>query len=111
MRVCSSQPSSARRLAVSMCLCRITVCELHRQNYIDLATVSNNADVTELLRVTSGSSDWGFWIGLMKSPSSEWRWSLGDPAFYTKRDSLYRNWAPNQTISSLNCAYMNQDGL
>ncbi|XP_051741861.1 C-type mannose receptor 2-like [Ctenopharyngodon idella] len=82
-----------------------------RQNYTDLATVSNSADVTELLRITSGSSNWGFWIGLMKSLSSEWRWSLGDPAFYTKHDSLYRNWAPNQTNSSLNCAYVSQDRL
>ncbi|XP_067284430.1 macrophage mannose receptor 1-like [Pseudorasbora parva] len=82
-----------------------------RQNYRDLATVSNSGDVTELMRITSGVSNWGFWIGLLKSLSSEWRWSLGDPAFYAKRDSLYRNWAPNQTSGSLDCAFMNQDGL
>ncbi|XP_056128179.1 macrophage mannose receptor 1-like [Rhinichthys klamathensis goyatoka] len=78
-----------------------------RQNYRDLASVSNSGDLSDLLRIT----DQDFWIGLLKTVSSEWSWSLGDPAFYTKHHSLYRNWAPNQTSGSLDCAYMDQDGL
>ncbi|KAI2666841.1 C-type mannose receptor 2-like protein [Labeo rohita] len=81
-----------------------------RNNYSDLASIRNSADVTELLKIVNGASR--VWIGLVKTVRSEWKWSLGDPVFYTARDSLYRNWASNQPNNDqYNCAYMSQDGL
>ncbi|KAF4116666.1 hypothetical protein G5714_004155 [Onychostoma macrolepis] len=84
-----------------------------RKNYSDLASTDNSADVTELLKSVNGTSGiFGIWTGLMKTLRSEWKWSLGDPAFYTAHDSLFHNWASNQTNSSLyDCACMSQNGL
>ncbi|KAL0199503.1 hypothetical protein M9458_008043, partial [Cirrhinus mrigala] len=84
-----------------------------RNNYSNLASVRNSADMIELLKIVNGASGvYGIWIGLMKTDRSEWKWSLGDPAFYTARDSLYRNWASNQLNNDqYHCAYMSQDGL
>ncbi|KAG1933932.1 secretory phospholipase A2 receptor-like [Pimephales promelas] len=72
-----------------------------RQNYRDLASVSDSADLSNLLKIT----DRRFWIGLLKTGGGEWRW-----AHYTLHPSLYRNWAANQTNASLDCAYMDRDG-
>lgn len=83
-----------------------------REKYTDLASIDNSADVTELLKSVPESAGYAVWIGLMNTSRSEWKWSLGDPAFYTDHDSLYRNWASNQTNSGqYYCAYMSQDGL
>ncbi|XP_026075422.1 C-type mannose receptor 2-like [Carassius auratus] len=83
-----------------------------RENYTDLASIDNSADVTELLKRVNESADYAVWIGLMETLRSEWRWSLGDPVLYTAHDSLYRNWASNQTTNGVNyCAYMSRDGL
>ncbi|KTF74786.1 hypothetical protein cypCar_00046330, partial [Cyprinus carpio] len=84
-----------------------------RENYSDLASIDNIADVTELLNSVNGTSgDSRVWIGLMDTFRSEWKWSLGDPAFYTAHDSLFRNWVLSQPNNSqYYCAYMSQDGL
>uniref|UniRef100_A0A671Q0I5 Macrophage mannose receptor 1-like n=1 Tax=Sinocyclocheilus anshuiensis TaxID=1608454 RepID=A0A671Q0I5_9TELE len=83
-----------------------------RENYSDLASIYNSADVTELLKIVTKSADYAVWIGLMETLRSEWKWSLGDPAFYTAHDLLFRNWASNQPNNgSYYCAYMSQDGL
>ncbi|KAF4116622.1 hypothetical protein G5714_004111 [Onychostoma macrolepis] len=84
-----------------------------RKNYSDLASIENSADVTKLLKSVNESSDvFRVWIGLMNTFRSEWKWSLGDPVFYTAQDSVFRNWASNQPNNSQHyCAYMSQDGL
>ncbi|XP_016431551.1 macrophage mannose receptor 1-like isoform X2 [Sinocyclocheilus rhinocerous] len=83
-----------------------------RENYSDLASIDNSADVTELLKIVTKSADYAVWIGLMETLRSEWKWSQGDPAFYTAHDLLFRNWASNQPNNgSYYCAYMSQDGL
>ncbi|KAL1279549.1 hypothetical protein QQF64_026222 [Cirrhinus molitorella] len=84
-----------------------------RENYSDLASIRNSADVNELMKSMNGASAvYGVWIGLIKTLRSEWKWSLGDPAFYTAPDSLYHNWASNQPNNAqYNCTYMSQDGL
>ncbi|KAK2917197.1 hypothetical protein Q8A67_001571 [Cirrhinus molitorella] len=84
-----------------------------RENYSDLASIRNSTDASELTMSMNGASAvYGVWIGLMKTLRSEWKWSLGDPVFYTALDSLYRNWASNQPNNvQYDCTYVSQDGL
>lgn len=84
-----------------------------RDNYSDLASIDNSADVTQLLKSVNGASGVSrVWIGLMDTFRSEWKWSLGDPVFYTAHDSVFRNWALNRPNNGqYYCTYMGQDGL
>uniref|UniRef100_A0A673J609 C-type lectin domain-containing protein n=1 Tax=Sinocyclocheilus rhinocerous TaxID=307959 RepID=A0A673J609_9TELE len=53
-----------------------------RENYSDLASIDNSADVTELLKIVTKSADYAVWIGLMETLRSEWKWSQGDPGHF-----------------------------
>ncbi len=84
-----------------------------REKYSDLASIDNSADVTELLKSVNGASGISaVWIGLMDTFRSEWKWSLGDPAFYMAHEPLFRNWALNRPNNGqYYCTYMSQGGL
>ncbi|XP_051570822.1 macrophage mannose receptor 1-like [Myxocyprinus asiaticus] len=83
-----------------------------RENYMDLATLDNKNDIEELMKSVNSNQVVDVWIGLMKTVNYKWKWSLGDPVFYTQLDSQYRNWELSQPNGSSNedCVYMNGDG-
>ncbi|XP_051580455.1 C-type mannose receptor 2-like isoform X1 [Myxocyprinus asiaticus] len=78
-----------------------------RENYTDLATINNKNDIEELLKSVNDDQVQYVWIGLQKTVSYKWKWSLGDPAFYTGNDSQYRNWAQGQPNGDDDCSNMN----
>ncbi|XP_051986440.1 C-type mannose receptor 2-like isoform X1 [Xyrauchen texanus] len=78
-----------------------------RENYTDLATINNKNDIEDLLKSVNDGQIQHVWIGLQKTVSYKWKWSLGDPAFYTENNSQYRNWAPTQPNDNVDCSNMN----
>ncbi|XP_051556662.1 macrophage mannose receptor 1-like [Myxocyprinus asiaticus] len=78
-----------------------------RENYTDLATIDNMNDIEELLKSVNDDQIEHVWIGLQKTVSYKWKWSLGDPAFYTGINSQYRNWASTQPNYDGDCSNMN----
>ncbi|XP_016348347.1 macrophage mannose receptor 1-like [Sinocyclocheilus anshuiensis] len=84
-----------------------------RENYIDLVTLSDQADMEELLGLDSFTYTESAWIGLKKSVSKQWRWALADPQFYQEGETEYRNWATKEeevVIEYEDCAVMYTDG-
>ncbi|KAG7221488.1 hypothetical protein INR49_002463 [Caranx melampygus] len=82
-----------------------------RAKYSDLATVSDEQDVS---RINSLSKDLNitFWIGLYDDVSG-WKWSLEGEGFYTGVDVGYRQWQEGQPDNSgavEHCASMMLDG-
>ncbi|XP_051555708.1 C-type mannose receptor 2-like isoform X1 [Myxocyprinus asiaticus] len=78
-----------------------------RENYTDLATIDNMNNIEELLKNVNDDQIQYVWIGLQKTDSDKWKWSLGDPAFYTGNNSQYRNWAQGQPNDNVDCSNMN----
>ncbi|XP_051986568.1 C-type mannose receptor 2-like isoform X2 [Xyrauchen texanus] len=78
-----------------------------RENYTDLATINNKNDIEDLLKSVNDGQIQHVWIGLQKTDSYKWKWSLGDPAFYTGNNSQYRNWTPTQPNHDGDCSNMN----
>ncbi|XP_051951652.1 macrophage mannose receptor 1-like [Xyrauchen texanus] len=78
-----------------------------RENYTDLATINNKNDIEDLLKSVNDDQIRIVWIGLQKTDSYKWKWSLGDPAFYTENNSQYRNWVPGQPNDDVYCSNMN----
>ncbi|XP_051988517.1 macrophage mannose receptor 1-like isoform X1 [Xyrauchen texanus] len=78
-----------------------------RENYTDLATINNKNDIEDLLKSVNDGQIQQVWIGLQKTDSYKWKWSLGDPAFYTGNNSQYRNWKPGQPNGDGDCSNMN----
>uniref|UniRef100_A0A8C7WY12 C-type lectin domain-containing protein n=1 Tax=Oryzias sinensis TaxID=183150 RepID=A0A8C7WY12_9TELE len=66
-----------------------------RQNYTDLATIENTADVDAAIVALSNYSGKA-WIGLHDDIVNGWRWSLSDSSFYGDGESTYRNWYPGE---------------
>ncbi|XP_051988572.1 macrophage mannose receptor 1-like [Xyrauchen texanus] len=79
-----------------------------RENYTDLATINNKNDIEELMK--NVESVQLVWIGLHRTENKTWKWSLGDPVFYTGSDSLNQNWTNSQSNDDGDCAYMNNGG-
>uniref|UniRef100_A0A3P9MEF9 C-type lectin domain-containing protein n=1 Tax=Oryzias latipes TaxID=8090 RepID=A0A3P9MEF9_ORYLA len=66
-----------------------------RQNYTDLATIENTADVDAAI-VALSSYTGKAWIGLHDDMVKSWGWSLSDSSFYGVGESTYRNWYPGE---------------
>uniref|UniRef100_H2LGF7 C-type lectin domain-containing protein n=1 Tax=Oryzias latipes TaxID=8090 RepID=H2LGF7_ORYLA len=66
-----------------------------RQNYTDLATIENTADVDAVI-VALSSYTGKAWIGLYDNMVNSWRWSLSDSSFYGNGESTFRNWNSGQ---------------
>ncbi len=84
-----------------------------RENYIDLVTLSDQADMEELLGLDNFTYNESAWIGLKKSGSKQWRWALADPEFYQEGETEYRNWAAAEEeviVEYEDCAVMYTDG-
>ncbi|XP_043953344.1 tenascin-X-like [Gambusia affinis] len=62
-----------------------------RQDYTDLATIENLADVDAVLR-TNPSYSGKAWIGLYDELYNSWKWSLTDSSFYGAGEYTFRNW-------------------
>ncbi|XP_051988545.1 secretory phospholipase A2 receptor-like isoform X2 [Xyrauchen texanus] len=81
-----------------------------RENYTDLATINNKNDIEELMKTVNDESVQHVWIGLYRTENKTWKWSLGDPVFYTGSDSLYQNWRNSQSNDDGDCVSMNNGG-
>ncbi|XP_067301518.1 C-type mannose receptor 2-like isoform X2 [Pseudorasbora parva] len=79
-----------------------------RDNYTDLATITNTQDQNEAELVMNGGPN-SVWIGL-RSTKDSWIWSLSNLTFYTENEFQYRNWEPGQPQGDGNCAFMNNNG-
>uniref|UniRef100_A0A3B3HNK3 C-type lectin domain-containing protein n=1 Tax=Oryzias latipes TaxID=8090 RepID=A0A3B3HNK3_ORYLA len=66
-----------------------------RQNYTDLATIENTADVDAAIVALSNYTGKA-WIGLHDDIVNSWRWSLSDSSFYGDGESTYWNWYPGE---------------
>ncbi|XP_078792368.1 C-type mannose receptor 2-like isoform X2 [Oryzias latipes] len=66
-----------------------------RQNYTDLATIENTADVDAAIVALSNYTGKA-WIGLYDNMVNSWRWSLSDSSFYGNGESTFRNWNSGQ---------------
>uniref|UniRef100_H2LGC8 C-type lectin domain-containing protein n=1 Tax=Oryzias latipes TaxID=8090 RepID=H2LGC8_ORYLA len=62
-----------------------------RQNYADLATIEDTADV-----YLNFSIFFNAWIGLHDDMVNSWRWSLSDSSFYGDGELSFRNWYPGE---------------
>ncbi|XP_051950165.1 uncharacterized protein LOC127620854 [Xyrauchen texanus] len=80
------------------------------ENYTDLATINNKNDIEELMKTVNVQSVQHVWIGLHRTEIKTWKWSLGDPVFYTGSDSLNQNWRNSQSNGDGDCVYMNNGG-
>ncbi|XP_020567208.1 secretory phospholipase A2 receptor [Oryzias latipes] len=66
-----------------------------RQNYADLATIEDTADVDAVI-VALSSYTGKAWIGLHDDMVNSWRWSLSDSSFYGDGELSFRNWYPGE---------------
>ncbi|XP_037399662.1 macrophage mannose receptor 1-like [Pygocentrus nattereri] len=62
-----------------------------RQNYTDLATISNMEEMKKLNATLNNKPRSPAWIGLARGDTGKWLWSLADRGFYEEGDT-YRNW-------------------
>ncbi|XP_017297452.1 alpha-tectorin-like [Kryptolebias marmoratus] len=79
-----------------------------RQEYTDLATLENTADVDAVVQTTSSYTGKA-WTGLYDG----WIWALNDPDFYGDGETMFRNWnsgEPNNYNGQENCVNMFSDG-
>ncbi|XP_051947384.1 macrophage mannose receptor 1-like isoform X2 [Xyrauchen texanus] len=77
-----------------------------RVNYTDLATINSKTDIDEMMKTVKDESVQRVWIGLHKTQKKTWKWSLGNPAFYTGNDSHYQNWESNNIHVDGDCVCM-----
>ncbi|XP_062866880.1 C-type lectin lectoxin-Thr1-like, partial [Trichomycterus rosablanca] len=64
-----------------------------RENYVDLATISNMDEMNELINILKNKTVNQTWIGLQKKKDvKKWRWSLADETY----GDLYTYWYPGQ---------------
>ncbi|XP_037832487.1 uncharacterized protein LOC108242854 isoform X3 [Kryptolebias marmoratus] len=66
-----------------------------RQDYTDLVTIENTADVDAVIN-TSLTYTGLVWIGLHDDFINSWKWSLSDSSFYGEGQTTFRNWYLNQ---------------
>uniref|UniRef100_H2LGE0 C-type lectin domain-containing protein n=1 Tax=Oryzias latipes TaxID=8090 RepID=H2LGE0_ORYLA len=66
-----------------------------RQNYTDLATIENTADVDAVI-VALSSYTGKAWIGLRDDMVNSWRWSLSDSSFYGVGEATFRYWTSGE---------------
>ena len=85
-----------------------------RDNYTDLATVTNIEEMNQIISIADSNSFSGdAWIGLYNDVNS-WRWSLSDTTFYGQGESEFRMWAsgqPDNLGGRQTCGQINSDGL
>ncbi|XP_051980842.1 C-type mannose receptor 2-like [Xyrauchen texanus] len=77
-----------------------------RVNYTDLVTINSKTDINEMMKTVKDESVQHVWIGLHKTQNKTWKWSLGNPAFYTGSDSHYQNWESNNIHVVGDCVCM-----
>ncbi|KAL7374933.1 hypothetical protein ABVT39_009345 [Epinephelus coioides] len=81
-----------------------------RAVHTDLATVSNDEDIS---RINDMNYNMSFWIGLYDDVNS-WRWSLLNEHFYTEEGQDYRQWQegqPDNAGAVERCVSMMEDGF
>ncbi|XP_047659353.1 macrophage mannose receptor 1-like isoform X2 [Tachysurus fulvidraco] len=66
-----------------------------RENYTDLATISNMGEMKKLNHTLMKKNAKKAWIGLQRAGPWRWLWSLEDQTFYRDRVT-YTNWHPNE---------------
>lgn len=84
-----------------------------RDNYIDLVTLSDQANIEELFALENVTYTESAWIGLKKTGSTQWHWALADEKLYKEGEAGYRNWAANEeevVIEYEDCGLMGADG-
>ncbi|XP_046694185.1 macrophage mannose receptor 1-like isoform X2 [Silurus meridionalis] len=81
-----------------------------RDNYTDLATISNMDEMKKLNITLKKEPATLAWIGLKSESVGEWKWSLADQTFYRDGDT-YRNWSsgePNNAKKIEFCVMMSR---
>ncbi|XP_060716241.1 macrophage mannose receptor 1-like isoform X2 [Tachysurus vachellii] len=82
-----------------------------RENYTDLATISNMGEMKKLNHTLMKENAKKAWIGLQRAVRGRWMWSLEDQTFY--RDGVtYTNWnggEPNNARGNEYCVTCNKD--
>lgn len=83
-----------------------------RDNYIDLVTLSDRAEVEKLFALENFTYTGYAWIGLKKTRRDQWRWALADQEFYKEGETEYRNWGPGEPTNYGDeyCAVMDDKG-
>lgn len=66
-----------------------------RDNYIDLATITNMEEINQILSIAANDNYLNAWMGLYNDVNS-WRWSLSDSEFYGQGESEFRMWDSGQ---------------
>lgn len=83
-----------------------------RDNYIDLVTLSDRAELAELFALENFTYAGYAWIGLKKTSHYQWRWALADQEFYKEGETEYRNWGPGEPTNYGDeyCSVMDDNG-
>ncbi|XP_048039094.1 macrophage mannose receptor 1 [Megalobrama amblycephala] len=83
-----------------------------RDNYIDLVTLSDRAELEELFALENFTYTEYAWIGLKKTSHYQWRWALADQEFYKEGETEYRNWGPGEPTNygGEYCSVMDDNG-
>lgn len=83
-----------------------------RDNYIDLVTLSDRAEMDQLFAVENFMNAEYAWIGLKKTSQNQWRWALAVREFYKEGETGYRNWGPREPTNGSDeyCSVMDDKG-
>ncbi|XP_063042955.1 C-type mannose receptor 2-like [Engraulis encrasicolus] len=85
-----------------------------REEFTDLATIDNMAQIDEIKREMQDAgvgAGWRGWIGLKQGRS--WQWSLADTNFYEGNEAEFRNWndgEPNGWSMGQECVGTEKEG-
>ncbi|XP_065100349.1 macrophage mannose receptor 1-like [Paramisgurnus dabryanus] len=80
-----------------------------RENYIDLATIENKAEMNKLFKTVRGIYSDSAWIGLYDDMNS-WRWSLGN----TELGGGFKSWNVQEPINGYGqslCVFMSYQAI
>ncbi|KAF5890501.1 macrophage mannose receptor 1-like isoform X1, partial [Clarias magur] len=82
-----------------------------REKYTDLATTNDMEEMNKLRDALTKETAIQAWIGLNKTKTTKWQWSLASETFY-KYGNNFKNWAfgqPDNWMGNEFCVHMYAD--